>query len=400
MKRAIIVLATVICGGLSASALGQTAIGNAFTYQGRLDSGSTAASGLYDFQFKLYDAVTGGTQIGSSFCADNVTVAADGTFTVQLDFGAVYGFYARYLQIDVRRDTGLTCGNLTGFTSLSPRQRLTPAPVATFARRANGLDAPNGGPLDAVYVDNSGSVGIGTALPQGKLDVRPVPGAYVRLDTTFGDLHFNGGTDGFFGLYNDAGAAGRTEFVSSSGVTLSIQNDGAIGMGALPVSGTRLKVAGTIEADELRFATPQTIYISVDEHGFTPVTGETIGDTGYGRSTSGSGPMAASVSLPQGMVVTGISWYVRDSSGSDLSLIFFRQTQPHDPSILVTYLKQIVSSGTPGVTTLTGTLNHTVDNNGATYYLMALPLVSGTGWDSGRISVQGVTIVGTIRNPR
>ena len=37
-----------------------------FTYQGRLLSGTLPANGNYDFSFSLFDAVTGGTQLGLS----------------------------------------------------------------------------------------------------------------------------------------------------------------------------------------------------------------------------------------------------------------------------------------------------------------------------------------------
>ena len=37
----------------------------AFTYQGRLTNNSNAANGSYDFQFALFDALTGGNQVGT-----------------------------------------------------------------------------------------------------------------------------------------------------------------------------------------------------------------------------------------------------------------------------------------------------------------------------------------------
>ena len=36
----------------------------AFTYQGRLTTGGNPANGSYDFQFKLFDALSDGAQIG------------------------------------------------------------------------------------------------------------------------------------------------------------------------------------------------------------------------------------------------------------------------------------------------------------------------------------------------
>ena len=48
----------------------------AFSYQGRLNRGTGAATGLYDFQFGLFTADSGGTQQGVTVAADAVPVTA------------------------------------------------------------------------------------------------------------------------------------------------------------------------------------------------------------------------------------------------------------------------------------------------------------------------------------
>ncbi len=102
----------------------QAAMGMAFTYQGRLTDGGSLADGTYDFQFRLYDAASGGALVASAN-RGNVTVT-DGLFTVELDFGSgAFTGDARWLEIGVRPGTS------TGaYTTLSPRQELTPAPYA------------------------------------------------------------------------------------------------------------------------------------------------------------------------------------------------------------------------------------------------------------------------------
>ena len=105
-------------------------LGTAFTYQGRLTDGGAPASGAYDFEFRLYDALSGGNPVGSPVTKDDVTVSA-GLFTVQLDFGSVFDGTALYLEIGVRP------GASTGpYTTLTPRQALTAAPYALHAARA------------------------------------------------------------------------------------------------------------------------------------------------------------------------------------------------------------------------------------------------------------------------
>jgi hypothetical protein len=104
----------------------------AFTYQGELRTSGSPATGVHDMRFRLYDAPTGGNQVGLAICLDNIPIAA-GRFTAALDFGNQFTGQQRFLEIDVRADAGLDCTNSAGFTTLSPRQPITAAPHAAFA---------------------------------------------------------------------------------------------------------------------------------------------------------------------------------------------------------------------------------------------------------------------------
>lgn len=95
-----------------------------FTYQGRLIIASAPATSNYDFEFDLFDAVSGGVQVGSTLTRSSVTVA-NGDFSVKLDFGDQFPSANRFLEIRVR----LTGGG-GAFTPLSPRQQITSAPYA------------------------------------------------------------------------------------------------------------------------------------------------------------------------------------------------------------------------------------------------------------------------------
>jgi hypothetical protein len=123
-----------------APAAAQTPLGTVFTYQGQLKDAGNPANGLHDLRFGLYDAAVGGVQVGDTLCADNVSVT-DGLFTVGLDFGAQFAGDERYLEVEVRTDTGLDCANRAGFVILVPRQALTAAPNALNADRIDGLDS-------------------------------------------------------------------------------------------------------------------------------------------------------------------------------------------------------------------------------------------------------------------
>jgi hypothetical protein len=148
----------------------------AFTYQGRLTNGGNPANGPHDMLFSLLDAQTGGTQVGSSLCFDNVQVAA-GLFMLQLDFGQQFASpMPRFLEVFVRADSGQDCTNQSNFFVLSPRQALTATPLANHAKSAFALDAPDGAPLNALFVTNDGKIGIGTTSPGHSVTIaNPAP---------------------------------------------------------------------------------------------------------------------------------------------------------------------------------------------------------------------------------
>ncbi|MCX5691249.1 MAG: hypothetical protein NTV94_15925, partial [Planctomycetota bacterium] len=103
---------------------------------GELSIFSSPPTGQFDLRFRLYDAASTGTQIGTTLCAPNVSVV-NGKFTVALDFGAAFSGQQRYLEIEVRPETGLGCdpGDIS-FSTLSPRQQVTATPSAQFALSA------------------------------------------------------------------------------------------------------------------------------------------------------------------------------------------------------------------------------------------------------------------------
>ena len=129
----------VLVVGLPSLSAGAASVGTAFTYQGQLTKGGSAYTGSCDFQFSLYDALSGGTQVGSTDTQTGVTVT-NGLFTVQLDFGAsAFTGSARWLEIKVQ------CVGDSGYTTLTPRQPLTPAPYALFASAATNFSGALGG---------------------------------------------------------------------------------------------------------------------------------------------------------------------------------------------------------------------------------------------------------------
>ena len=196
--------------------------GTQFTYQGHLSDGSAAADGLYDFEFKLYDAASAGAQLGSTATAGDVAVN-DGVFTVAIGFGGgAFGGGARWLQIGVRP------GNSGGaYTTLTPRQELTPAPYA--------LAMPN------VYTDETSNfVGIGrnTRISGNEVfGVRYVGsandygGMYVETQHANGWPFYGYATAGSFRAWTYYNGTTGDWHLYNAGIRLKVPNEGGLRIG-------------------------------------------------------------------------------------------------------------------------------------------------------------------------
>jgi N-acetylneuraminic acid mutarotase len=158
-SRGTVLLIIVVASPLPVCA--QIPVGTAFTYQGQLEDAYGPVDDSTDMDFTLWDAPSGGTQIGGT---EQITLTGqdfdNGLFSVSLDFGALaFTGEARWLEIAVRSPSGSGT-----FTTLTPRQAATPTPYALYALNGAGgsfLWQPDGS--DIFYDD--GSVGIGTAGP-------------------------------------------------------------------------------------------------------------------------------------------------------------------------------------------------------------------------------------------
>ena len=106
-------------------------VSSAFTYQGELLDAGEPANGDFDFEFSLYFSATGGGAFVGPVRVENVAVE-NGLFTSSVDFGAgVYGAAYQWIEIAVR--DGASTG---AFTTLTPRQPLTPTPLSAHAEVA------------------------------------------------------------------------------------------------------------------------------------------------------------------------------------------------------------------------------------------------------------------------
>lgn len=110
----------------------------AFTYQGQLSQSGQPATGSYDLRAILYNAEIGGSQVGPIVTRAAVPVN-NGSFTVSLDFGpGAFDGSSRWLELSIKAAGGDT------FTTLTPRQALTPSPYALYAMTPAGPKGDTG----------------------------------------------------------------------------------------------------------------------------------------------------------------------------------------------------------------------------------------------------------------
>ena len=184
----------------SALASAQTTV---FTYQGRLNDGGSAANGVLDMQFKLYDAAdpSAGAQIGSTITNSNVAVT-NGIFTVRLDFGAsALPGANRFLEVGVRRSSS------DPYTVLAPRQQVTSAPYAI--RSANAVVADQLSTACVGCVQDAQINAVAASKMTGTLPASSIPAGnsnYIQNTTSLqgNTANFNISGNGTAGTLNAA----------------------------------------------------------------------------------------------------------------------------------------------------------------------------------------------------
>jgi hypothetical protein len=243
-------LALPVLLGVS-SALAQ---GTAFTYQGRLFSGTNDANGLYDFRFLLYNDPTAGAIVAGPLTNSAVAVT-NGLFTTTIDFGAgVFTGPPLWLHIGVRSN-----GLAVNFGPLSPRQPLTPTPYAITAENLDGglpgsqlTGTLPSGVLCGVYGcavtfnnladvfagDGSGLTGLNaSALVSGTVNDARLSAnvALLNKNQTFtGNNTFTSGTNSSKFIITNPGFYGSVDTNRFTG--LALQYDGAYGESAIMAS--------------------------------------------------------------------------------------------------------------------------------------------------------------------
>lgn len=142
---------------LAAAPGSAAAQGTAFTYQGQLNDGGNPANGLYDLTFQLWNDATAGSQVGSTL-TDTAVGVTNGLFAVSLDFGGVFDGTTLWLQIGARTNGAAV------FSTLSPRQQLTPQPYAIYSENAGLANTIANGAVSVSQLNTPGAPTSGQIL--------------------------------------------------------------------------------------------------------------------------------------------------------------------------------------------------------------------------------------------
>ncbi len=282
------VLTAVFCLLVVAS-VSQAQVGTAFTYQGRLTDAGAPANGIFDLELKLFDALSGGAQVGSAVTLADISVA-NGVFMVTPDFGAAaFTGNKRWLEIGVR--PGISLG---AYTPLSSRQELTPTPNAIFSASAAAVTGivpvANGGTGSATlnFVDLSTTQIVGGSktfssnlLVTGTLSAS----AMSQNGNNVCDDSGNCGVPGIVPIANGGTGSATQNFVDLT----TAQTIG----GTKTLTGNLDLGASTATTGNILKSGTRFIHNVGTDNTFVGLSAGNVGTTGTGNTASGAQALAA-----------------------------------------------------------------------------------------------------------
>ena len=230
LRVAATVLAFVAINVHLAIALAQ---GTAFTYQGRLNNGGGLANGSYDVSFTLFATNTTGVPVAGPVTNAAVTVT-NGLFNTQVDFGpGVFNGANGWLELAVRTNGG------GAFTTLTPRQAVTPTPYAITAESLAGTGTNNvvqaGSTASIIAGGQNNSIGTGSidvTIPGGEQNTIGAGAGAATVGGGFGNvIGDNAGSSTIAGGYGNAVSSNSIYSTIGGGVNNHAGPEATIGGG-------------------------------------------------------------------------------------------------------------------------------------------------------------------------
>jgi len=229
-KKAMFIIAALVLGVTLLPSLvianpptgsGDPPVASKINYQGQLtDSEGNPLDGNYDMEFRLYDSVSGGSQVGSTITKNGVAVTK-GQFSVKLDVDqSVFNGQGLWLEVKVEGE------------ALSPRQEILPVPYALSLKPGAQIS----GTVDhqpVLYVSNGGSG----------------HDAYGLLVESADGIGVRGTSDHYVGVEGEvmeAGGCGVVGEASKDSIGVSGMNSGGgIGVQGRSETGVAISAEGT-----------------------------------------------------------------------------------------------------------------------------------------------------------
>jgi hypothetical protein len=384
-----------------------------FTYQGKLQDAGLPASGNFDMQFQVFPVAVGGVQIGVTDTRLGVPVV-DGLFSTEVSAisGAAIG-PDLFLAIAIR-----PAGSPGPFTPISPRTRITVAPLAQKSLSERWTQVGSTLRTDA---------GVSTVFINTSTNILPDSALTVSRNTSPADPYagmYVGGTDAgtlaYYGWFANgvskaeatvSGTTGNFALNVGSSATddLTVTRAGLVGLGVVPAGPERLRVGGDAvvvgdsKATTFSYASPRVKTLGIPPEAFRAAISTQQGFFGSGGgdafldSTVTSGGMVAPVYLPDGAVITAFEVVCRDNSvTADLTISLSRRLYAAGTYNLMASVSTVGAS--LGALTLADTsiVDATVDNGTNVYMINAFC----TDWAGSTTTVKGVKITYTLSGPQ
>jgi hypothetical protein len=314
MKTKQLLLQAVAACSLLLAVASSFAQGTAFTYQGLLSNGTNLANGSYDMTFKLFNASSGPSQIGGTVTQLALGVT-NGLFTTQIDFGALFNGTPYWLEIGVRTNGG------GSYTTLAPRQALTPTPYAITAENVDGA-VPAGqltGTIPAGVLTGANGAGL---LNLNASDLTAGTVADARLSANVALLNANQ-TFVETNIFASGGGAGRL-IVSNSFTAvdtnlftgLSLQYDAGFGEGAL-MSSYNNGTAYLSFYTKLDFSSPVAKQVIIDRYGGVAIDQQNANNGLLDHATAGGAGLTFGTTSGEGIASK------RTAGGDQFGLDFY-----------------------------------------------------------------------------